>query len=113
MLNQILFLSGVMLTIGLKSSLQFFMKPSNYKVLFALCLLALKLVPHAHFPFLFTSLCHVIIVQGTISFGVGFFFVIVGWPVLGMILEAYGFIVLFRFTIFSFHDFICSFLLSL
>ncbi|KAG5540040.1 hypothetical protein RHGRI_020318 [Rhododendron griersonianum] len=80
-MGNILFLSGVMLTIGLKSSLQFFMKPSNYK--------------------------------GTISFGVGFFFVIVGWPVLGMILEAYGFIVLFRFTIFSFHDFICSFLLSL
>ncbi|XP_058213543.1 vesicle transport protein GOT1-like isoform X3 [Rhododendron vialii] len=63
-MGNILFLSGVMLTIGLKSSLQFFMKPSNYK--------------------------------GTISFGVGFFFVVVGWPVLGMILEAYGFIVLFR-----------------
>jgi hypothetical protein len=62
-MGNILFLSGVMLTIGLKSSLQFFMKPSNYK--------------------------------GTISFGVGFFFVVVGWPVLGMILEAYGFIVLF------------------
>lgn len=31
-LNQILFVSGVMLTIGLQSSLQFFMKRSNYKV---------------------------------------------------------------------------------
>ncbi|KAI3896521.1 hypothetical protein MKW92_011090, partial [Papaver armeniacum] len=59
----ILFLSGVMLTIGLKSTMQFFMKRQNYK--------------------------------GTISFGVGFFFVLIGWPVIGMILEAYGFIVLF------------------
>ena len=37
-----------------------------------------------------------LVVQGTISFGVGFFFVVIGWPILGMILEAYGFIVLFR-----------------
>ncbi|KAI7999589.1 Vesicle transport protein GOT1 [Camellia lanceoleosa] len=34
---------------------------------------------------------------GTISFGVGFFLVVIGWIMLGMILEAYGFIVLFRF----------------
>lgn len=34
--------------------------------------------------------------QGTISFGVGFFFVVIGWPILGMILEAYGFVILFR-----------------
>ncbi|KAG4195968.1 hypothetical protein ERO13_A06G141233v2 [Gossypium hirsutum] len=33
--------------------------------------------------------------QGTISFGVGFFFVVIGWPIIGMVLEAYGFIVLF------------------
>ncbi|KAG6401280.1 hypothetical protein SASPL_138131 [Salvia splendens] len=33
--------------------------------------------------------------NGTISFGVGFFLVIIGWPILGMIVEAYGFIVLF------------------
>ncbi|KAF2300145.1 hypothetical protein GH714_009874 [Hevea brasiliensis] len=32
---------------------------------------------------------------GTMSFGAGFFFVVIGWPILGMILEAYGFIVLF------------------
>ena len=32
--NQILFVSGVSLTIGLKSTLQFFMKPSNFKVPF-------------------------------------------------------------------------------
>ncbi|KAL4596886.1 hypothetical protein ACB092_12G196200 [Castanea dentata] len=30
--------------------------------------------------------------NGTISFGVGFFLVVIGWPTLGMILEAYGFI---------------------
>ncbi|WMV08662.1 hypothetical protein MTR67_002047, partial [Solanum verrucosum] len=62
-MGNILFFSGVALTIGLKSSLQFFMKRSNYK--------------------------------GTAAFGAGFFFVIIGWPILGMILEAYGFIVLF------------------
>eukprot|EP00268_Persea_americana_P039040 TRINITY_DN3865_c1_g3_i1.p1 TRINITY_DN3865_c1_g3~~TRINITY_DN3865_c1_g3_i1.p1 ORF type:complete len:177 (-),score=22.44 TRINITY_DN3865_c1_g3_i1:232-762(-) len=62
-MGNILFLSGVMLTIGLKSTVQFFMKPRNYK--------------------------------GTISFGSGFFLVLVGWPVVGMVLEAYGFVVLF------------------
>ncbi|KAL9276013.1 Vesicle transport protein GOT1-like protein [Drosera capensis] len=62
-MGNILFLSGLALTIGLKSTMMFFMKPQNYK--------------------------------GTISFGVGFFFVIIGWPILGMILESYGFIVLF------------------
>ncbi|RRT68217.1 hypothetical protein BHE74_00014576 [Ensete ventricosum] len=62
-MGNILFLSGLMLTIGLKSTLQFFSKPKNYK--------------------------------GTISFGAGFFLVLVGWPVIGMILESYGFIVLF------------------
>ncbi|KAI8530200.1 hypothetical protein RHMOL_Rhmol11G0037200 [Rhododendron molle] len=62
-LDQILFISGVTLTIGLKSSMQFFTKRSNFK--------------------------------GTISFALGFLLVMIGWPVLGMILEAYGFIVLF------------------
>ncbi|KAM7253157.1 hypothetical protein ACFE04_025775 [Oxalis oulophora] len=62
-MGNILFISGVSLTIGLKSTMQFFMKPQNYK--------------------------------GTISFGAGFFLVVIGWPVLGMILESYGFIVLF------------------
>ncbi|MCI03205.1 vesicle transport protein GOT1B, partial [Trifolium medium] len=33
--------------------------------------------------------------KGTISFGIGFFILILGWPILGMIIEAYGFIVLF------------------
>lgn len=45
--------------------------------------------------------------QGTISFGSGFFFVVIGWPILGMILEAYGFIVLFRcdkFLVLYFHS---------
>ncbi|KAK1408070.1 hypothetical protein QVD17_39702 [Tagetes erecta] len=62
-IGNILFISGVIITIGIKSSLQFFMKRSNLK--------------------------------GTISFGVGFFFVIIGWPVIGMALETYGFIILF------------------
>ncbi|MQL94860.1 hypothetical protein Taro_027528 [Colocasia esculenta] len=62
-MGNILFVSGVMLTIGLKSTIQFFTKRKNYK--------------------------------GTISFGVGFFLVLIGWPVLGMILESYGFIILF------------------
>ncbi|KAK9043713.1 hypothetical protein V6N11_072047 [Hibiscus sabdariffa] len=62
-MGNILFISGVTLTIGLKSTMQFFMKRQNFK--------------------------------GTISFFVGFFFVVIGWPILGMILEAYGFIVLF------------------
>ncbi|KAG4964498.1 hypothetical protein JHK85_039473 [Glycine max] len=62
-MGNILFVSGVSITIGLKSTMQFFMKRSNFK--------------------------------GTISFGVGFFILIMGWPILGMIVEAYGFIVLF------------------
>ncbi|KAL4198368.1 hypothetical protein AMTRI_Chr03g139900 [Amborella trichopoda] len=62
-MGNILFLSGVMVTIGLKSTMQFFTKPRNYK--------------------------------GSVAFGVGFFLVLIGWAFLGMILEAYGFIVLF------------------
>ncbi|KAG2394380.1 Vesicle transport protein [Vigna angularis] len=62
-MGNILFVSGVSLTIGLKSTMQFFMKRSNFK--------------------------------GTISFGIGFIILILGWPILGMIVESYGFIVLF------------------
>uniref|UniRef100_A0A5B7C4F4 Putative vesicle transport protein GOT1B-like n=1 Tax=Davidia involucrata TaxID=16924 RepID=A0A5B7C4F4_DAVIN len=62
-IGNILFVSGVTLTIGVKSTLQFFMKRQNFK--------------------------------GSISFGVGFFFVLIGWPIIGMIVETYGFIVLF------------------
>ncbi|XP_020679742.1 vesicle transport protein GOT1 isoform X1 [Dendrobium catenatum] len=62
-MGNILFIAGLMLTIGLKSTMLFFAKPKNYK--------------------------------GTISFGVGFFLLLIGWPFFGMILEAYGFIVLF------------------
>ncbi|XP_031122942.1 vesicle transport protein GOT1-like [Ipomoea triloba] len=62
-MGNILFVSGVAITIGLKPSMQFFMKRSNYK--------------------------------GTMSFGAGFFLVVIGWPIIGMILEAYGFVVLF------------------
>ncbi|CAJ1964527.1 unnamed protein product, partial [Sphenostylis stenocarpa] len=59
-MGNILFVSGVSLTIGLKSTMQFFMKRSNFK--------------------------------GTISFGIGFFILLLGWPILGMIVESYGFI---------------------
>ncbi|KAI3756469.1 hypothetical protein L1987_56290 [Smallanthus sonchifolius] len=62
-IGNILFISGVIMTIGVKSSLQFFMRRTNFK--------------------------------GTISFVIGFFFVIIGWPVIGMAAEAYGFIILF------------------
>ncbi|XP_057835814.1 vesicle transport protein GOT1 [Cryptomeria japonica] len=62
-MGNILFLAGVMLTIGVKSTVQFFMKRSHYK--------------------------------GSIAFVIGFFFVLIGWPVIGMILEIYGFIFLF------------------
>ncbi|PKU79411.1 vesicle transport protein GOT1-like [Dendrobium catenatum] len=62
-MGNILFLSGVMLTIGLKSTMQFFTKRKNYK--------------------------------GTASFGAGFFLVLIGWPIFGMIFETYGFMVLF------------------
>jgi hypothetical protein len=38
-MGNILFIAGVTLTIGLKSTISFFLKPRNYKVLFALFLL--------------------------------------------------------------------------
>eukprot|EP00252_Welwitschia_mirabilis_P026484 TRINITY_DN8706_c0_g2_i2.p1 TRINITY_DN8706_c0_g2~~TRINITY_DN8706_c0_g2_i2.p1 ORF type:complete len:141 (-),score=16.84 TRINITY_DN8706_c0_g2_i2:252-674(-) len=62
-MGNILFLSGLALTIGVKSTLQFFMKRQNYK--------------------------------GSAAFVVGFFLILIGWSLFGMILEAYGFIVLF------------------
>lgn len=45
LLNQILFFSGVALTIGLKSSMQFFMKRSNYKVNTSLLMFFSSLFP--------------------------------------------------------------------
>ncbi|KAG8633474.1 hypothetical protein MANES_18G107400v8 [Manihot esculenta] len=35
--------------------------------------------------------------KGTVSFGAGFYFITIGWPIFGVILEAYGFIILFSF----------------
>ncbi|XVF70243.1 hypothetical protein PTKIN_Ptkin11bG0145200 [Pterospermum kingtungense] len=55
-MGNILFISGVTLTIGLKSTMQFFMKRQNF--------------------------------TGTISFGVGFFLIVIGWPIFGMIWES-------------------------
>ncbi|KAG8079899.1 hypothetical protein GUJ93_ZPchr0007g4482 [Zizania palustris] len=63
-IGNILFVSGVSLTIGLKSTVQFFTKPKNHR--------------------------------GSISFGVGFLLVLIGWPFFGILLETYGFVVLFR-----------------
>jgi hypothetical protein len=37
-------------------------------------------------------------IQGSISFAVGFCLVLVGWAVLGMLVEVYGFFVLFRYS---------------
>lgn len=62
-MGNILFIAGVTLTIGTKSTVSFFLKPRNYK--------------------------------GSVSFVVGFIMVLIGWTIIGMILEAYGFIVLF------------------
>ncbi|CAM6041026.1 unnamed protein product [Sphagnum compactum] len=62
-MGNILFVAGVMLTIGMKSTVSFFLKPRNYK--------------------------------GSILFGAGFCLVIFGWAVVGMMIEAYGFILLF------------------
>ncbi|KAH9302049.1 hypothetical protein KI387_013632, partial [Taxus chinensis] len=62
-MGNILFLCGLALTIGLKSTVQFFTTPQHYK--------------------------------GTIAFVIGFFVLLVGWTFIGMLLEAYGFFVLF------------------
>ena len=70
-LNQVLFVSGVTLTIGLKSSMQFFMKRSNFK--FFLLSLSLPLFrAYTNVTFLFTTLSLSVVGQGTISFGLGF-----------------------------------------
>ncbi|AQL08890.1 Got1/Sft2-like vescicle transport protein family [Zea mays] len=81
-MGNILFLSGLGLTIGLKSTMQFFTKPKNYKVGLHSALDGGSDEQD---------------LMGTISFGAGFFLVLIGWPFLGMLLEAYGFVVLFRF----------------
>lgn len=95
------------------------MKRQNFKVLifFLFPPLFLKvwsvlfMYRHPSFSF-FKLLVLLLIVQGTISFGLGFFFVVIGWPIFGMILETYGFIVLFR-SIRIFHAFIFIHLLHI
>ncbi|KAL5647441.1 hypothetical protein ACJX0J_041796, partial [Zea mays] len=60
----ILFVSGVLLTIGSKPTLQFFTKPKDHK--------------------------------GSIFFGFGFFLVLIRWLALGIMVDSYGFIMLFK-----------------
>lgn len=48
---------------------------------------------------LFYTAHTLLILQGTVSFGAGFYFITIGWPIFGVILEAYGFIILFRYAI--------------
>ncbi|KAG0629056.1 hypothetical protein M758_1G073400 [Ceratodon purpureus] len=62
-MGNILFVAGVMITIGIKGAVSFFLKPRNYK--------------------------------GSILFVSGFALVVFGWPVVGMLVEAYGFVLLF------------------
>ena len=96
-LDQILFISGVSLTIGPKSTMQFFMKRQNFKVVNLSVSVCIRepCISCCISCSLYTTFS-LLVMQGTISFGAGFFFVVIGWPVIGMILEAYGFIVLFR-----------------
>ena len=92
---QILFASGVLLTIGLKPTVQFFTKPKNHKVL--ILSLQTQAIP---VPFLFSANKWTpLTLQGSIAFGFGFFLVLIGWPALGMMVESYGFIMLFRLVI--------------
>ncbi|KAL8500519.1 hypothetical protein ACS0TY_020200 [Phlomoides rotata] len=63
-IGNIFLLLGVILTFGPNYTLQFFLKPQNYK--------------------------------GTLPLAVGFVFVITGWPIVGMFVEACCFIFLFR-----------------
>jgi len=60
---QILFLTGVTLTIGPKPTLKFFIRPRNHK--------------------------------GTVFFLGGLSLVFFGWPFVGMLIEGYGFFILF------------------
>jgi len=69
---QILFLTGVTLTIGPKPTLKFFIRPRNHKVRTCLILLL-----------------------GTVFFLGGLSLVFFGWPFVGMLIEGYGFFILF------------------
>ncbi|XP_024391991.1 vesicle transport protein GOT1 isoform X1 [Physcomitrium patens] len=62
-MGNILFVAGVMITIGIKGTVSFFLKPRNYK--------------------------------GSILFAAGFALVIFGWAIVGMLIETYGFVLLF------------------
>lgn len=64
---QLLFIGGVTLVIGIRSTVSFFFQRKKWK--------------------------------GTLFFVIGFVIVLLGWPFIGMLVEAFGFINLFGFVI--------------
>lgn len=79
------------------------MKRQNFKVLSAATSLSLSLSPSPPcFYFILTLYDATFVIgQGSISYAVGFFLVLIGWPLIGMLVETYGFVLLFRFGWFS------------
>lgn len=87
---QLLFLAGVALTIGPNGAIRFFVKPRNAKV--------------CHFHSLIwyawnkpMRSCYDVDAQGSAFFFSGFLLVVaLGWVMVGMAIEGYGFFLLFR-----------------
>jgi hypothetical protein len=85
-LAQLLFLSGITLTIGAKATAKFFFfRPKNWKVLCSECAI------HGMYLDTRTLLCW----QGSGFFLGGTALVLVGWTFIGLCVEAYGFWLLF------------------
>jgi hypothetical protein len=47
-------------------------------------------------------------VKATVAFFGGIFIVLIGWPMIGMVAEIYGFLLLFRYVSGAFHEIIPS-----
>ena len=77
-----MFLCGVTLTIGLQNTFQFFFQVHKIKVV----------------VIAFTNSITMMMMQGTTLFYFGLLVVLFGWPLIGMIIEAFGFFYLFRCT---------------
>ena len=80
-LGNILFLAGLCLLIGVGRTLNFFWQPHNpvkMKVFFE-----------------FLKISNLISKKGTLAFFGGIVIVMIGWPLVGMCVEFYGFFVLF------------------